>query len=122
MSDNPELRVLRRGRERFDQVMAIAWDNAPGGKATHYRIDPKAGLILLWGKERDSQALPYEMNCAAATEFAWGWLQVVDYPPQPDHDGDNGKAWLVYVEDWGHVADLRYAIVGVAPAWEMYGK
>lgn len=124
----------------------------PGGLATHYKVakytertnyycydregqhrtrhstrledDPKGcdTLILLWSAERDATSLPFPLNQEQAADFIRNWLGTLDYGTQPDHDGSNGKGWRLFTEAWGHVAGHHYAIVGVQPAWAMYGK
>jgi hypothetical protein len=87
--------------------------------------DLKAGptLILLWsGSEKGAVELPAEIDKTAAVEFVRNWLKRADYGREPDHDGDNGRGFRVFTEDWGHVYGHHYAIFGVQPAWAMYGK
>lgn len=98
-----------------------------GRSHSHYsRLveDPEghATLIILWHEEQGSQLLPYPLTLDQTAIFIEGWLKNVDYGKEPDHDGDNGKGWRLFTEDWGHVAGHHYAIVGVNPAWAMYGK
>jgi len=72
------------------------------------------------------QPLPYEMDFEAATHFAWNWLLTPAAGKMrgnvPDHDGDNGPAWLVYNEEWSHVDNDSTALVAIKPIWAMYGK
>ena len=145
--DNRTIDVTSEGGEHLAMAIRIAFANAPGGKATHYRIvklkdkisyygeptsrhyenlveDPEGDptLILLWHEGRNAIALPYPLEVDEAIAFVSGWLKNVDRGHQPDHDGDNGHGWRVFTEAWGHVAGEHYAIVGVQPAWAMYGK
>jgi hypothetical protein len=67
--------------------------------------------------------LLYPMGLEQTALFAWNWLAVVSYPPEPDfHDGDNVKGWRVYNEDWTHVAGRWEAAFAVEPMWMMAGK
>lgn len=87
--------------------------------------DPKGvdTLILLSSAERDAVKLPVPLNVEDIADFVGLWLKnSADYGKQPDHDGDNGKGFRVFTQDWGHVAGYHYAVVGVQPAWAMYGK
>lgn len=70
----------------------------------------------------DQIALPFKLDAEGAADFARRWLAEADYGKQPDHDGDNGRGWRLYVEGWGHVDGHRNAIIAISPAWAMYGK
>lgn len=159
--DNRSINVVSEGPEALGIAMELVWDNAVGGKATHYKVanvfhriryyarlaadnanvevnghqlhvhhwsqdeeakDGRQTLILLWHEERDSIALPYPLNHVQAATFAADWLEHANYGRQPDHDGDNGRGWRAFTDGWGHVAGHHYAIVGIQPAWAMYGK
>lgn len=148
--DNRTIDVVSEGDHGIALAMQLIWKRAPGGKATHYIIDkyesvtkyycgdgvktthhstdmvkgPKGvlTLIFLWSAEGDSTPLPFPLDLEGATQFAKHWLEVADYGPQPDHDGDNRKGWRIFTEEWGHVAYYHFAIVGIQPAWAMYGK
>lgn len=73
-------------------------------------------------ESEDQIALPFTLDAVGIADFAARWLAEVDYGKQPDHDGDNGRGWRVYVEGWGHIDSHWGAIVAVAPRWAMYGK
>lgn len=145
--DNRTLDIVSEGDAPLGLALKLAWSNASGGKATHYKIaklhehveyfgqptsrhhvvsrespDGTPTLILLWHEEKGALPLPYPMELDEAIPFVIGWLKKAPYGEQPDHDGDNGAGWRVYTEAWGHVAGHAYAIVGVQPAWAMYGK
>ncbi len=94
-----------------------AWVDAPGDGTTPV-------LVLYWhAPERgDHTAFPWPHDVEAATRCAWGWLENQDFGEQPDHDGDNGQGFRVFVDPWGQVAGSSYAVVGVTLAWAMYGK
>lgn len=79
-------------------------------------------LILLWHQEQNAQPLPFALDGPGMFEFVRSFLKTADYGRQPDHDGDNGKGWRVFVEGWGHVADSQSVVFAVQPAWAMYGK
>jgi len=145
--DNRVIDVVSEGDEDLKLAFKLIWPNAPGGKATHYKVvhlrekvryhgdptdwhettyevcpDGTPTLILLWNAESDATSLPYPMDRKQATQFALGWLAQADYGSEPDHDGDNGRGWRVFTNQWGHVAGHSYSIVGLQPAWAMYGK
>ncbi len=80
-------------------------------------------LMLLWTDSKDAIPLPFEMDLDETIEFVRGWLKKKgDAGPEPDHDGDNGKGWRVFTDEWGHVGECSYAICGIQATWAMYGK
>ncbi len=125
--DNRHISVQSQGRKAFELAFQLLFDNAPGGKATHYFEDDKKGLVLLWHEDsnKNSIKLPSPLSWKGAADLAWEWLanQPEDkYQQYLDHDGSNGEGFKVYNEDWGHVAGSSYAILGVIPIWAWYGK
>lgn len=127
--DNRHISVQSEGRKSFDLAFQLLFENAPGGKATHYLEHSEKGLIFLWHedkiKDQSASKLPYAMDWKAAADLAWGWLQErrhEEYREDLDHDGSNGKGFRVYNEDWGHVAGSFYGILAVLPVWAWYGK
>lgn len=114
----------------LEEALKIAFKGAPGGKATHFRIEPPISaddgyprLVLGWNeKMKDSQPLIHTLTAESSVALIEGWLRDQQYGSQPDHDGDNGRGWRVYNESWGHVGHDRYAFVAIEPAWAMYGK
>lgn len=125
--DNRHISVQSEGRVAFDLAFQLLFDNAPGRKATHYFEHPENGFLLFWNEDvaLKGNKLPYPMAWKEAADLAWGWLQnqpTEKYKEYLDHDGSNGKGFLVYNEYWGHVAGSRYAFLGVKPVWAWYGK
>lgn len=131
--DNRIISVQSKGREAFDLAFQLLFDNASGGKASHYIEVPDKGLLLLWsedhfnvnGVKTSAIKLPFPMRWKEAADMAWGWL--INQPEEKydqylDHDGSNGKGFLVYNESWGHVAGSHYGILGLKPIWAWYGK
>jgi hypothetical protein len=91
------------------------------------RISDRSGIVLLWHEDDIHQQktvqLPFPLDVNAAVDFLWSWLQAADLVKQPDHDGSNGKGFIVTTGDfWGHVEGSHYAFIGVYPDWQMYGK
>jgi hypothetical protein len=87
----------------------------------------KSGIVLLWHEDVvhgvPALALPYPLTVDAAINFLDHWLNCAEFPPQPDHDGSNGRGFIVTTGDfWGHVEGSHYAFVGIYPNWQMYGK
>jgi hypothetical protein len=152
MVDNNFIDIVSDDDEALGWGLGIAWKHAPGGKATHSEVirlrkvteywptgaqgsitthhsvrlveDEKGipTLIFLWHAEGNAQELLYPVYAKSAVELAKGWLKNVNYGNEPDHDGDNERGWRIFTEAWGHVAGRHYAIIGIQPAWAMYGK
>lgn len=126
--DNFQLDVRSCVKRHFEEALQIAFDAAPGQKATHYKITKKHGFILYWGGNgaKDITPFPYEMSCKEAIPFIWGWLQKVDYEdyekPYDDGDVQNEKGFRIFNEMWGHVDSNSYAFVAIKPAWAWLGK
>lgn len=134
--DNFEIKLVAEDPETLKEALRICFrHNAPGGRITHWiekdaQTDPewigasdkRKMLVLLWAKEEGSHKLPVPLKADGAFELVSRWLEEADYGPEPDHDGDNDKGFCLYCDHWGHVDDLHYAVVGIIPAWAMYGK
>lgn len=148
--DNRQIDVTSEGAAALAAAVGIVWPNAHGGKVTHFKIvnvknvtdyykdatgevtghstesmpaaDGTPTLILAWYADDGFQALPYPHDRDAAIQLITGWLKTVDYGEAPDHDGSNGKGWRIFNDSWGHVAGSHYGVLGVQPAWAMYGK
>ena len=120
--DNFKIDIVADGTENLGRALLLAFCYCPGKKATHFIHDREKGLIFLWHKEGDALPLPAGLTSQEATIIASKWLEETDYPKAPDHDGDNEKAWRVYNEAWGHVAQYHYAICAFKPVWAVFGK
>jgi hypothetical protein len=91
------------------------------------QIASRPGIILLWHEDKiggkDASVLPFPLKQQAAVDFLWHYLETGDFGEQPDHDGSNGKGFIVTTGDfWGHVCSSFYAFMAVYPDWQMYGK
>lgn len=115
---NFELVVESRGLEHFELAMRMCFDAF--AKATSYSVHSGDGLIFYWS-DKSGQPLPYVMNCATATQFAWGWLQseeaYADLGSAPDIDGSVSRGGF-RVE---HLSS-GYAFIRVRPAWCVFAK
>lgn len=125
--DNRLISIQSEGRKAFDLAFQLFFDNAAGGKASHYLEDKDAGLILFWHNDEyiKPNKLPYDMDWKAAADLAWGWLQSQpedNYREYLDHDGSNGHGFKIYNENWGHVKGSSYAFMAILPVWAWYGK
>ena len=141
---NFEFKICSDKKEHFDLAMTLAFTGKMyDANVTHYSISKKYGLILFWcsvnggkifvgeptGSDINLESnwtpvikLPYEMDGVAAASFAWNWLMIAEYDREPDHDGDNDRGFIVYNEDWGHIANRHEGLVAIKPCWQMYGK
>lgn len=107
----------------LEKCLDIAFQGAPGGKATHWRVDADPlRLVLAWHDDGDFIPLPAALNAEGAQVFVKAWLGEAVYGPEPDQDGTNRKSWRVYNESCGHVGSSFYAFVAIEPCWAMYGK
>lgn len=147
--DNRTIDMVSVGSEDLATAIALMWENAPGKKATHYKIgkfkdnvfyfvengkctghmremvpdvEGKDTLILLWHEERDATPLPFPLDRDGAVQFAVNWLKEVEYPDLGNFDGTAKHGWRLFTEAWGYVANYHYAIIGVQPTWALYGK
>jgi len=130
--DNRLFNVNGHGSEGLAKALDLAFMQH-GNKATctHWVESITHGLILLWGKEsNDSIALPARLSAANSLTMVEMWLtgdfakkvKFSKWCDLTDHDGSDTRGWQVYVEDWGHVAEQRYAICAIKPAWCWHGK
>ncbi len=121
--DNFELKIVSEGKSSLEKALGIAF--AKHNSATHYVITPKK-ICLFWMKPSDHKEaipLPFKLHTDNVTDFVWSWLKEADYGDEPDHDGSNGKGWLVSTDPgWGHVEGSFYGICKIEPEWAMYGK
>ena len=146
--DNRTIDVTSQDIHDLKHILEVIWKNAPGGKASHFKIgkleevvkyfgDPVSGhykeyhwteegkstLVLYWSIDKDTNPLPYSINQEEAFFFIKGWLENLEYPPEPDIDGSCKKGFRAFTDEhWGHVAGSHYGIIGVQPVWAMFGK
>jgi len=136
--DNRIISIQSEGRHDFNLGFQLMFGKSAKLKATHYFEHPSKGFILLWNEYKwrfeqptgisnilSASKLPYAMGWEAASDLAWGWLQEREedeYQEYLDHDGSDGKGFRIYNEQWGHVADCSYAILGLIPVHAWYGK
>lgn len=121
--DNFRFDITWEGEHNFRSLVKL-FVSRKCDKVTHYEIDPDYGMILYWTKPSRPAAMPvpYPMGVDGAVDFVWNWLKTADYQEEPDHDGDNGRGWRIFNEDWGHVKGEWAATIAIQPCWAMYGK
>ncbi|WP_373515711.1 hypothetical protein [Persicitalea sp.] len=131
--------VFAQGYDHLSQVIRIAFtDRLVGEKsATHYLIDQRYGVVFFsvqpwetlddaWSPDglKVSGATKFSepIGSREASDFAWNWLQEVEYPSTEEHDGEAMKGWRVYNQEEGIVGNCRQAVVAVQPFWVYLGK
>lgn len=125
--DNFYVHIVSEGESNFKAAMRIIFQSQT---AKYYGVNAEnSRMILYWvdpkdcGKEKyNILPLAYEMNADEAIPFVWGWLQHATYSRQPDHDGDNGKGFVVKNESWGHAGGIWQGFAEIHTGWAMYGK
>lgn len=135
--DNRIFDVNGEGIDRLKQTISLAMDNY--SKVDGYRIDKKAGIVLLWHCDNKNPLhvkFPSPVSPEMAAIMAYEWVMSKDALETPDkdgwdknadHDGSNERGWRAYVNEWGHIKllkgdDERYGIVAIKPAYIWYGK
>jgi hypothetical protein len=128
-------------------VPTLSCENCAGGKTGHWIGEDRkqyceykcrecdgtgknpthAGMVLLWHEDTvggvAASPLPFPLTVDAAVDFLWRYLESAEFGCQPDHDGSNGKGFIVSTGNfWGHVEGSYCAFIGVYPDWQMYGK
>lgn len=87
-------------------------------------------LILLWyvddSRRNSVQAFPQPLGFEQALDFTLGWLAELKPEAWPDSpwsdDVMHKPGWRAFTDYWGHVAGYHGGIVGIQPAWALYGK
>lgn len=82
-------------------------------------------MVFFWSdyaKAKDYIPFPFKMTAEDAATFAYRWLMELEYPEEPDIDGDCEKGWRAYTEDWNFVDNDHSTAIAVSPLWIMYGK
>jgi len=122
LGDNLAVNIIASGDDKLLIALALVFR-----KAEYYSILNKNELILYWSKPEDSQKaskLPFKLNTIDSMfKFVSGWLENVEYPKEPSHDGSNYEGWHVSTGNfWGHVNESHYSICSIKPEWIMCGK
>lgn len=131
--DNRTFDITSEGHAALRHALAIPFYTA-GVRATHYLMTTiPNGYEGRWARDIPTLALynraapkalvlPFTLGHDGATEFVNSWLSQVDYGPEPDHDGSNGKGFRVFTGKWGEVHGSDGAFVAIQPKWAEYGK
>jgi len=120
LGDNFVIRVNGKTKERFKKVIDLVDSNTAVG----YALDNDGKRLVFYRYESDKAIpFPFAMDREGIADFAWAWLKQVSYPPEPDHDGSNGKGWIVYTNEWGEVEGHGYrSMIAIEPEWREYHK
>lgn len=125
MSDNYNFLVQSKDQKEFELAMQLAFKYVK--KASHFKIKNNSQMTFAStiSENNSSDKLPYEMDCKAATEFAWNWLQGANYGSQPDIDGGTKKGFCVsnckedkLLPPWGCFGKF----VTIETMWMIYHK
>jgi hypothetical protein len=97
-----------------------------------WSFDTTYGLILYWmeSDHPDYNSFPTKLGPDEVTGIIINWLESEDadtvtldpWCEDADHDGHNGKGFLLYVQEWGHVNQDSSAMFAVKPCYMWYGK
>lgn len=141
--DNKSINAIAESKQDLDLLVKFVFGNYK--KATYYisekliiddseydiKKDDKDGiftLILLdkkpeYDKNIEAQKLPFPLNKDNATDFIYEWIHNIEFPDEPDIDGDCKPGFRIFTNCWGHVPGYSSnGIVLIRPEWAMYGK
>lgn len=92
-------------------------------KIVGFTIDDDNRFILFEYPHKSMTPFPAPMELDFAATMAYEWLKTAKYPSEPDHDGDNGRGWRLYKEDWGRISKYGHgSVCAIEPMWIEYGK
>jgi hypothetical protein len=123
--DNPIFKINGRSSTRLTAALKLACDDRT---AIGYALDTKDDnprMVFFWASHAKMIPFPGKATPEFLASFIEMWLndQMLKYPSEPDHDGDNAKGWFIYTEGWGHIEPYHYpAFLAIEPHWIMYGK
>ena len=115
--DNFRIDITSEGDESLKKVLGLFRYKQVAG----YSIKDNK-LVLYWTKSSKATMFPFMMNLDEIAVFVLGWLRSASYGQKPDIDGDCGKGWRIYNEDWGRVDGDWEAFCAIEPVWALYGK
>lgn len=118
-----ELAMRQKGYEESNKMRVCGWS-----------VDKEKGLILHWYQPSNPinpfNLFMVKMGPQEIVPHIAAWLDQADYDAYEKekwtndckHDGHNGKGFLLYMEDWGHVRHDSSAMFAVKPCYMWYGK
>lgn len=139
---------IRGDKDQLKPALDYLKTIAPGGKASHYAIVPRKGLVLFWHnpgtdtlcfknpEKKDDfgtivkvEIKTFDINWE---DFVVAWLQSVnlddfdlgEWEKEPElySDVSIGRGFRMTCDEWGHVAGDRYAFALIKPIAAWYGK
>lgn len=122
--DNRKFLIQTKGKEALHHALMLAFDGAPGDKATHYKVHD-GDLLLLWSEDKDAIKLPFTLNRENVVEFVWNWLQNAEKKekyPESDYVWNLKGGFKLTTNEWGFDEESRYAFVRVSAVWVWCGK
>ncbi len=118
--ENRQITVKAAGKTSFDLAIRLAFEYH--SKAVGYSVEENTLFFYWWNYDKATQ-LPFEMEAEDAIKFAWAWFESTPVgTEEPDHDGSNGKGFIIYNDNSGHLLNVWQAIIGIKPIWAMYHK
>ena len=124
--DNRRFDIIDQDRLREWIACCVGRQTAIGWSAHARDENGPARLLFFWMAPpkvvRGFTNLPFKATDQDIAIITQRWLDEANYGPEPDHDGDNGKGFRLFCEDWGHVDGHPEAFLAVTTAWAMYGK
>jgi len=131
--DNRLFKVNGEGLDDLKAALKLVFkQEGDRTKARSWKITPEHGFILCWYETEKCDKFPLNgISSDLVAEMIWEWLQAKetwentvfgDWENDLDHDGSNKEGWVVYCENWGHVANLHSAICAVKPCYLWLGK
>lgn len=122
MSDNFKFDIAGGGS--LKNALTIAFSQTK--KAVGWRVDIREGKSnrLLFYKYSSDKMTPFPapLDQDQTETVIQSWLDDYSFGQAPDIDGNCGKGFHVYNEDWNQVNHEYQAFFAVEPYWEMYGK
>lgn len=140
--DNWSINLCDGSRRHFEIAMQMAFDsNCPGKKVKFYALSKDSRhIVLIWGDnhklgdtklgeydkpiEATIQRLPYEMDCKAATDFAWHWLHNASNQGEEIWSDDVWRetGYRLHTNYWGHALGHHYGVIAVTGEHQLIGK
>ena len=118
--DNFRVDIVSEGEKQLAKALSLFRGGAIGYRVENKKKPPT--LLLYCYESPNCIRFPTELSLDKCIPMILEWLKDVPYGTEPDHDGDNGKGWRIFNEDWGHVFGEHEVFVGIQPKWAMYGK
>lgn len=136
MFDNRQLSINGKSKEALLAALKMAFIQSEQKTARAWIKNQQQGIILLWADTEalenniinkflepvtPEEVLPMIERYLLGDEAKKVHLKKWD--EDADHDGSNDSGWRVYVEDWGHIGEVRWSgICAIKRTFLWYGK